>query len=433
MALSSRRRNRRTQDYWPGFVDALAQLLIIIIFVLMVFVLAQFFLGQMLSGREAALERLTRQVSELTDLLAIERDANQDMRLNVEQLTAQLTGANAQIENLEATLRQTAQETARLDQLLTVTQEELADARARADAAEGQLLAARERATGAEDEAAAAQRQLALSEEEKAALQEDIRRQLNQIAILQQDIKALEALKEDLERQAADMAGRLDETEQKLAGEQELSMEARAHAALLEQQIERLQQELARIGDVLEAAEARNRDQQVQIADLGRRLNAALADKVQELQRYRSEFFGRLREILGDRTGIRVEGDRFVFQSEILFGSASSTLGLAGEDELSKLADALKQIADEIPEDINWILRVDGHTDKRPIRTAEFQNNWELSTARAITVVEYLIAQGVPPYRLAAAGFGEYQPLVEGETEEAYGRNRRIELKLDQR
>jgi chemotaxis protein MotB len=405
MALSSRRRTRRTTDHWPGFVDALAQLLIIIIFVLMVFVLAQFFLGQMLSGREAALERLSRRVSELTDLLAIERNANQEMRLSVEQLTAQLTDANAQIENLQATLRQTAEETARLDRQLNSSQADIA----------------------------AAQRRAELSEKEKEEAQKQIRDHLDQIAMLQQDIKALQALKEELERQAQEMAAKLEDTEQKLVGEQELSLEARAHAALLEQQIERLQQELARINELLGAAEARNKDQQVQIADLGRRLNAALASKVQELQRYRSEFFGRLREILGDRAGIRIEGDRFVFQSEILFGSASATLGLAGEDELDKLADALLQIADEIPEDIDWILRVDGHTDRLPIRNAQFENNWELSTARATTVVEYLIDRGVPPHRLAAAGFGEYQPIDDGSDFEALARNRRIELKLDQR
>lgn len=391
MALSSRRRTRRSQDFWPGFVDALAQLLIIIIFVLMVFVLAQFFLGQMLSGREAALERLNRQVAELTDLLAIERAANDDMRLNVEQLTAQLTAANAQVENLQATLRQTAQETARLDEQLT------------------QAQGARE-----EDEA-------------------EIRRHLDTIASLQQDIKALEALKADLDRQLQEMAGKLEERDEQLAGEQQLSMEARAHAALLEQQIEALKNELARLNAALESSEELSREQEAQIADLGRRLNQALATKVQELQRYRSEFFGRLREILGDRAGIRIEGDRFVFQSEILFGSASATLGLAGEEDLKKLAEAIKDISDEIPKDIDWILRVDGHTDRRPIRTAEFQNNWELSAARAINVVEYLISQGVPPERLAAAGFGEYQPLVSGEGEEAFARNRRIELKLDQR
>ncbi|EKV31427.1 Flagellar motor rotation protein MotB [Caenispirillum salinarum AK4] len=433
MALSSRRRTRRTTDHWPGFVDALAQLLIIIIFVLMVFSLAQFFLGQMLSGREAALERLTRRVSELTDLLAIERAANEDMRLNVEQLTAQLTDANAQIENLQATLRQTAEETARLDRQLTAAQADVAAAEDEAAALRERLGMTEEERRQALEQAATARQRAELSEQEKAEAEQRIQDQLRQIALLQQDIKALQALKEDLTRQAQEMAARLEETEQKLVGEEELSLEARAHAALLEQQIERLQQELARINDLLEAAEARNEEQRVQIADLGRRLNQALASKVQELQRYRSEFFGRLREILGDREGIRIEGDRFVFQSEILFGSGSATLGLAGEDELNKLADAITQIADEIPEDIDWILRVDGHTDRRPIRTARFENNWDLSTARATTVVEYLIDQGVPPQRLAAAGFGEHQPITDGETPEAMARNRRIELKLDQR
>ncbi|HSR55056.1 MAG TPA: OmpA family protein, partial [Alphaproteobacteria bacterium] len=171
----------------------------------------------------------------------------------------------------------------------------------------------------------------------------------------------------------------------------------------------------------------------VQIANLGARLNAALANKVEELSRYRSEFFGRLREILGGRSDVRVVGDRFVFQSEVLFASGDSAINAAGQVQLAHLAEALREISQKIPNDVNWILRVDGHTDVRPISTPNFPSNWELSTARALSVVRFLIGQGVPPQRLAATGFGPYQPLVEGETEAAYRRNRRIELKLTER
>ncbi|MEQ9447777.1 MAG: OmpA family protein, partial [Rhodospirillaceae bacterium] len=157
-----------------------------------------------------------------------------------------------------------------------------------------------------------------------------------------------------------------------------------------------------------------------------------LAGKVQELQRYRSEFFGRLRDILGRRPGITVSGDRFVFQSEVLFSSGSATLGLDGQRQLADLARTLIDISRDIPAEIDWILRVDGHTDTVPISTARFNSNWELSTARALSVVNFLIEQGVPPSRLAAAGFGEYQPLDPGNTPGARARNRRIELKLDQ-
>jgi chemotaxis protein MotB len=194
-----------------------------------------------------------------------------------------------------------------------------------------------------------------------------------------------------------------------------------------------MKQELARISAALDASEKLAADQKVQITELGSRLNAALASKVEELKRYRSEFFGQLRKVLGNRPGIRIEGDRFVFQSELLFASGSADLGKDGLDQVQQLATTLKQIAAEIPKDISWVMRVDGHTDKRPITTGRYPSNWELSTARAISVVRALIADGIPPDRLAAAGFGEYQPLDPANTEAAYAKNRRIELRLDQR
>ena len=201
----------------------------------------------------------------------------------------------------------------------------------------------------------------------------------------------------------------------------------------MNRQIAALRLQLARIAEALEASEAEAKEQQIQIADLGKRLNVALASKVQELARYRSEFFGRLRNVLGDRPDILVVGDRFVFQSEVLFATGSAELGGEGQQQLARLAATLNQIATEIPADINWVLRVDGHTDRRPINTPQYASNWELSTARAISVVRFLIAQDVPPERLAATGFGEFQPLDPRDDEIAYRRNRRIELKLTQR
>jgi chemotaxis protein MotB len=361
--MSLRRNRQRDVDIWPGFVDALGNLLIILIFVLLVFVLAQFFLSQTLSGRDEALARLNRQINELSDLLNLERSANEDLRTNVSELSRQLTLANGRVE--------------------------------------------------------------ALTEENRQASQA--------VAALSDDIAALEALKAELEAKITRQDKLLSESDGKLAEQEKISEQARAQAALLRQQLATLEQEMKRLADALDAAEARNIDQEAQISDLGRRLNRALATKVQELQRYRSEFFGRLREILGDRGDIRIEGDRFVFQSEVLFDSASAELNPEGRTQIAKLADSLIQLAREIPADIDWILRVDGHTDRRPIRTAEFKSNWELSAARAISVVNFLIDRGVPPHRLAAAGFGEYQPLVSGFSEAAMQRNRRIELKLDQR
>ena len=201
----------------------------------------------------------------------------------------------------------------------------------------------------------------------------------------------------------------------------------------MNRQIASLREQLARLNEILDATEAQNKEQQVQIADLGRRLNIALASKVQELARYRSEFFGRLRQVLGEHPDIRIVGDRFVFQSEVLFETGSAELGQEGRTQLARLARTLLDISREIPGEIDWVLRVDGHTDNRPIRTAQFPSNWELSTARAISVVKFLISQGLPPGRVAATGFGEFQPIDSDDDEIAYRRNRRIELKLTQR
>jgi chemotaxis protein MotB len=201
----------------------------------------------------------------------------------------------------------------------------------------------------------------------------------------------------------------------------------------LNQQISALRRQLAAIEEALAASESRDRESQAKIADLGSRLNVALAQKVQELARYRSDFFGRLREILGNRPGIRVVGDRFVFQSEVLFESSQAAINPAGRAELDALANALGDLEREIPTEIQWVLRVDGHTDKRPIQSPLFRSNWELSAARAIAVVQYLISKGVSPQHLVAAGFGEFQPLDAGESDDAYRRNRRIELKLTER
>jgi len=208
---------------------------------------------------------------------------------------------------------------------------------------------------------------------------------------------------------------------------------ALAQVDILNQQIAALRRQLAAIEDALAASEASQKESQAKIADLGARLNVALAQKVQELARYRSDFFGRLRQILGSRPGVRVVGDRFVFESSVLFESNKADISAPGRQSLDDLAVAVNELAREIPPDLPWILRVDGHTDKHPISGGPFKSNWELSAARAIAVVQYLISKGVPPERLAAAGFGEFQPIDPGDDEEALARNRRIELKLTER
>jgi len=383
----SRRRNRDVNT-WPGFVDALATLLMVIIFLLMIFVVAQVYLGAALSGRDQALNDLTAQVNELTNLLSLERTNNQRMELELTQLTTELSNTSDQRDDLR-------------DRAAALASQ-LSAAELSADEMEKKLLAA-----------------LANLEEKEAELSTAREKADEQLADQETRIEELSAL----------LASRAAELED----EKKLSTEAQAQVAALNQQMLALRQQLARIEAALEASERENEDAQAQIVNLGQRLNAALATKVAELQRYRSEFFGRLREVLGDRQDIRVVGDRFVFQSEVLFTSGSADLGEDGQEQLAKLGDTLKTISAEIPDDIDWVMRVDGHTDKVPIRNLKFASNWELSAARAISVVKFLIERGVPPNRLVAAGFGEYQPLDNRDDEIAYRRNRRIEFKITER
>jgi chemotaxis protein MotB len=342
MALARARRAQRTIDYWPGFVDALSTMLLVIIFLLSVFMLAQFFLAREVTGKDTALTKLNHQIEELTSLLALERAGKVEAQSNVATLSATLDTAQS--------------DKARLQALIDANSAGSAGADARMTAAQQQVDA-----------------------------------------------------------------------------EKQVSARALAQVEILNQQISALRHQLAALEDALSASENRDRESQAKIADLGSRLNVALAQKVQELSRYRSDFFGRLREILGDRPGVRVVGDRFVFQSEVLFDTGQAALNPAGKTELDKLASALTELEREIPPEIPWVMRVDGHTDKRPMQSAQFHSNWELSSARAIAVVQYLISKGVSPQRLVAAGFGEFQPIDQGDSEDAYRRNRRIELKLTEK
>ena len=212
-----------------------------------------------------------------------------------------------------------------------------------------------------------------------------------------------------------------------------ITAQALAQIELLNQQIVALRKQLQALENSLGDSDKRDKQAQAQIADLGQRLNVALAKRVQELAQYRSNFFGELKKTLGDRDDIQIVGDRFVFQSEIFFDSGSADLTPEGYSQLDKLAVALHDLEGRIPKELNWVLRVDGHTDIRPINTATFRSNWELSASRAISVAKYLIGKGVPPNRLAAAGFGEFQPIAPGNSDTDLRRNRRIELKLTER
>ena len=261
------------------------------------------------------------------------------------------------------------------------------------------------------------------------------------IANLQASLSAAESERSRLQQLLDQGAGadseanaRLNSVTGELDTERQISQRALSQVELLNQQISALRRQIAALESALEVSEERDRESNTKIADLGRRLNVALAQRVQELNRYRSDFFGRLREILSDRENIRIVGDRFVFQSEVLFPSGSEVINEAGRVEMKKLADAIIELQREIPPEINWVLRVDGHTDTVPVSgNRRYRDNWELSSARATSVVKFLIENGVPANRLVAAGFGEYQPLDTADTDAARASNRRIELKLTER
>jgi len=341
MALAKSRRGPGV-NYWPGYVDMLSTLLLVVTFLMSLFMLSDYFITTQTSGKDTMLSRLNRQLSELTELLALERSKKQSME---DSLSA-----------LQATLVDKDKENARLSGLI------------------GEQ--------GGKTEGA--------------------------------------------EAKATALGGQLDE-------QKRITNEALAKVEILNQQLAALRLQLAALQEALNASEAKDKESQVKIADLGQRLNVALAKKVQELARYRSDFFGKLREVLGARADFQVVGDRFVFPADVLFDSGSADLKPDAMPQIDKLADALKQLETQIPPDIAWVLRIDGHTDIKPITNPTFPSNWELSSARAISVVRYLIDQGIPPNRLVAAGFGEFQPIDPGDSDDALRKNRRIELKLTER
>lgn len=392
MALARIGNARRVENFtWPGFVDALATLLMVIIFVLMVFVLIQVNLAYRVSGQDATLGEMRQQLASLSELLNIERRASADLAANLAQITNQLNRSNAGRTELEAELSS-------VQAALTMRNSEIAKLAARQADIEASLAAAR---ASLEERLGALQ----LAEGQLAMAHAKNQSATNKIGTLSAEIIASKAETEASRAEVAEMT--------------------RALAAL------RLR--IEDLTNLLAEKERETTRDKVAIANLGRSLNNALATRVQELQRFRSEFFGRLRDVLKGRDDVQIVGDRFVFQSEVLFAQGQAEIGPQGQEQLAKLAITLADIAQKIPGDINWILQVDGHTDNVPIRAGRYTDNWDLSTERALSVVRYLNQQGLPANRLAAAGYGEYQPLDASDSANARRKNRRIELKITQR
>jgi chemotaxis protein MotB len=430
MTISARRSRTQETNIWPGFVDALAALLMVIIFVLMIFIVAQFYLTQLLSGRDDDLAKLQGQILELGELLSIEKTTNSKLANNINRLNASLITATSKQETLNSKIS----ELIILNESLGKQVNNLTSGR---DALQKELNLSRSSLAMSQSDLESARDQL-----------KDIESKLEAKTLQnKQTAKELEGtrklsllMQSDLD-EARDLLQKiiikLSKEKLHLVNSKELNkkLEAKYSSSTnqLNAQISALKLEMMSLNDILKKSEIENELKNVKIVDLGRKLNRALASRVQELAKFRSEFFGRLQDVLKNRRDIRTVGDRFVFQSEVLFDSGASDIAAAGKKELAQLARTLNSIAPNIPKKINWILQIEGHTDHIPISNKHFKNNWDLSAARAISVVEFLIGQGVPAGRLSAAGYGEFQPLDKRRDEIGNRRNRRIEMKLTQR
>ncbi|AYF01497.1 peptidoglycan-binding protein [Paracoccus yeei] len=470
MGLSRGGRERFSATIWPGFVDAMSTLLLVLIFALTIFMVLQSVLRERITTQDSELQQLGDRVAALSQALstaqgqaaALDRDlAAERARLRASEaavaaarteIDAQAEAARlaaARREALEALLadlrRQNADTAGQLDQ----TRQKLSEAEAArlADAAAAQAL--RERLDKADAELTAST--LALDE---------ARRKAEETLTL---LAAAEAAKTDLSQrvdaqtsEAERQKGLLALAQQKLSEQEALSTEEQRRVALLNQQVAQLNDLLGSLRSVLEAAGEDKRAADLRAEDLGRQLNVALVRAAEEerkrraleeeartkaeaeardLARYRSEFFGRLSQILEGREGVRVVGDRFVFSSEVLFPAGEATLSDEGKAQIARVTQLLDQISAEIPPEIDWIIRVDGHTDSQPLSgLGRYRDNWELSQARALSVVRYMVDDlGFAANRLLPAGFADTRPVSTGTSPEALAQNRRIELKLTER
>ena len=470
-----RRRQNNGLDAWPGYVDALSTLLMVTIFVLLVFVLAQGLLSVTLTSKDRALERLNQQIAQLTDMLSLEKGRAADLQNNVAGLahdlgdvttardalakqlataqaqlaqnSAQVTALTAQRDKLAAQLSDSTEQSQSASSRLNDMQGQLTQQTSATADAQTQLATLRAALADTQQKLQADQTQLAQASAAAAAAKSTSDSSTTRVTQLQSQLAAMETRAKTAEAslatqatqlaqdkaQIAQQAGQVSAGDTALTQQKQLTDTANAQLALLTQQMTALRAQLDAISAALQLQESQGRDKDAQIADLGRKLNLALAAKVQELQRYRSDFFGELRQVLQNQPNIKIVGDRFVFQSDVLFPSNSADLTSDGQVQIDKIGAAIKSIMKEIPANITWVLRVDGHADSIPITGGPFKDNWQLSSARAIAVVQLLILDGVPASHLAAAACGDTQPIDPGTSPAALAKNRRIEFRLNDR
>lgn len=506
--------NTNSANYWPGFVDVMATLLLVIIFILTVFILSQFYLSTEISSKDDELQDLnieltdkdntladlTNQLMELTNMLALEEAKNQDLTFNIQTLETEVNNISllnrtimGELETAKSNIVILRDEIDNKNIEFSEAQDNIILLQEEVDILQNKVVESEEIYDQKRDELAKKRAEMikliaennrikkilniknieintkkvlidnknekiVVLEDETLALKDNLSQ--NELTILDlrniesennqdnlfniESINSLEKINNQNNQTIIDLRAESEEQQQIILDlrrkEQILrsgltstaneNIKQQDQVKILNLQLDELKKQLASISTLLDESEKRDLEQKARIADLGSRLNTALAQRVKELSEYRSEFFGKLKEVIGSRDDIKIIGDRFVFQSEVLFESGEANIGIEGQRQLAKLSVAIQDLIDQIPTEINWILRIDGHTDTIPIRNSRFQSNWELSAARAISVVEFLTRTGIPANRLAATGRGEFMPLDTGKSEEAYKKNRRIEIKL---
>ena len=462
MAISRSRINRGDNLTWPGFVDALAALLMVVIFVLMIFSVAQFYLNQIVSGQDEALIDLNNEISSLYNLLQIEKNSNSQLKIQLDKL-------NSDFKRINDDLDQKIDENDALSQLIISLKSSLSETQNQLELANYKITTQEKQLKNKEKEIIDIQNdnkeKFSIFETKIADLEKKLVTSRDELALKIDDILKLEKLKNNLKLEIDNLISSNKEINAEILQERDYNktleekiaslkdkailsqkenknsiseiIKLRAQINTLKTALTEVNLKLSQLQALFEKQKKEDEINKIETANLGKELNSALATRVKELQKFRSEFFGRLSELLENREEIRIVGDRFVFQSELLFEKGSANLGEKGNEQLKKLFITLDDIARTIPNDINWVLQVEGHTDSTPIKAGKYQDNWDLSTERALTVVRFLIDQGIKPKRLSATGYGEFQPLnnlIENfSLEEINSKNRRIELKITQR
>ena len=456
MSLSRLGNRSRLSDFtWPGFVDGLASLLMVFVFVLMVFVIIQANLAFRISGQDTRITALQRDLLELGNILNIERETNSQLLSELSDTKVLLSALETNNKQLLSQITMLEEELSDKEEIIIAKEADISSLSSQLFELEDNLNAARAISEQRGDEIKSLIFRLTANEKElddksKAFKKQQIELKKN-LELIEENTALISTLKSeisDLSEQNNFNAANLAEKEkllliaekallkkaEELAAANNSSNEAKAEINKLLINTNTLRQEIQKLNSLLAEKERESINDKIAIADLGKKLNSALASRVQDLQKFRSEFFGQLREILENRSEVRVVGDRFIFQSEVIFATGQSNVSAAGKEQLADIASAIREIEKSIPENIPWILQIEGHTDSDPIANSSiFRDNWDLSTERALSVVRFLRSEGISANRLAAAGYGEFQPIDSGNSAASKQRNRRIELKLTQR